>query len=305
MLRKREYSVCASILTSIAVWILVLTVVFYLLWKRDRNSLCDLKECRDQVRKDFKEIVFPCCVDPITNCTCNATELEVACWDADANSPTLTRGIGSENTLFLTCGSGNTLLDGTSIWNIGDYARLTTDENKWFKNVAEGGTPALIHESLNFSFTPDEIFDPEIVNVTVDLFILDQVWILFHAPWLFVEGIITPIDCPAVSCAYESYPRLVSTTALPVNRRPVFGNSPHEAWAFGSNCFSTPGDDDDECGQCNAPSTIFVGTGGGAHVGRFNIRGDGFMEYHLDLGLRRLSSCNQFYQVNVMYQISP
>ena len=43
-------------------------------------------------------------------------------WDASTNSPTLASGVGSKGDYYVVSVAGNTNLDGTTLWGVGDWA---------------------------------------------------------------------------------------------------------------------------------------------------------------------------------------
>jgi len=43
-------------------------------------------------------------------------------WDASTNNPTLTSGVGVKGDYYVVSVAGNTNLDGTTLWGVGDWA---------------------------------------------------------------------------------------------------------------------------------------------------------------------------------------
>lgn len=51
-------------------------------------------------------------------------------WDANTNTPTLTSSVGTNGFFYIVSVAGNTTLDGTSSWNVGDFAIFETTWSK-------------------------------------------------------------------------------------------------------------------------------------------------------------------------------
>ena len=57
----------------------------------------------------------------------------IGTWDATANNPTLTSGVGTEGYVYRVATAGNTILDGLTGWVLNDY--LIFDGKAWQKGI--------------------------------------------------------------------------------------------------------------------------------------------------------------------------
>ena len=71
-------------------------------------------------------------------------------WNASTNSPTLTSGVGTKGDYYVVSVAGNTNLDGTTNWGVGDWAVF--NGTIWQK--ADGGSSARTAQAAPRSTTP-------------------------------------------------------------------------------------------------------------------------------------------------------
>lgn len=87
-------------------------------------------------------------------------------WDANANSPILSTGVGTSGYVYKVGTSGSTLLDTVSSWSQGDYLIFDGFANKWMKcrssRQFEFGLSAMLAIPMSslFSVTPS----PDLVS---------------------------------------------------------------------------------------------------------------------------------------------
>jgi len=305
-----DYNLVWGIMLSIAFWLLVITVVYSLLCEKGRDKIDDVRDIRDRIRNDINNIVVPCCEDIPENCTCNnSIQVETPCWDADTNTPNITSGDGEERLWYVTCEPGSHLIDGNLNWLYGDYLRFENSTSVWYKNEAQIPASPFLHETYVFTMN---ISDPSggigvpgvaFFNLSVDLFIINDLYVIVHVPYW--EGVppINVITCPGVTtCTYNPV-NWKTTTGLPANRRPP-ADATHYNWRFPSNCRASP-NVTDECQQCGGTSTITT-PGLDPMWGLFTIRStSGVLRQDSDdpTNLNTRRKCYGNYQFNFMYTL--
>lgn len=169
-------SLCVIGNIILATWLVVLTIVLILC---HINILSSIDKLEDTL-EDYEEIVdgfSTCCADLPTECPCtNISGLEVLCWDANTNTPMLISGMPPlETVLYVVCTPGNTLLDGVSDWELGDYVRFVEEEFAWLQNKARGGTGIVVDTfALNWTCS----LWANSVEGNVSIIELDENWYL-------------------------------------------------------------------------------------------------------------------------------
>jgi hypothetical protein len=304
------YSLYACILTLMSIWLMTITIIYFLLWSTDRSNIKEIKVLEKNITEEVETVIIPCCTDIPDNCTCNVTQFETLCWNADDNEPTLISGTGPNGVQYITCVDGNTILDGNTNWEYGDYARFVEDdEDSWFKNDAKSEEIVFDNEVYNFTIIRQGAGETDIdVNITVNLIMLEDNWVEFQLPEFFMEG--TP-DQPDICdpgpnvCPYiEMF--LISFTALPSNRWPVSDIYSNLFYRW-SNCLSN---ETFVCG-CDVDDVITTGTADdGSDYARFFLSSTtGFFSFALfGDGVTGISgdpffACVDIYQLSFLYQI--
>lgn len=303
-----NYNACASILISIGVWLLVITIVYFLLCGRAEDTIGDIKKIRDNITMWLEDVIIPCCTNIEVNCTCdNVINGTVSCWNAATNNPVLQSGIGNETQLYVTCEPGNTTLDGYTDWGYGDYGRFTN--GVWWQNEAQLGISPFEHESytlvLNATSSSGVVPAVAFTNWTVDLFILED-WVILHMPFAKFVSSISEANCSAATplCFYTS-DYYVSSSALPANRRP-FQTTPFELYMKAYDYCLESSPSPDHCQQCGgANSNIFFSTGAESRYGVVEYRSDGTFHFFSRLFVSSVfTTCYDVYQGSFLYQVN-
>jgi len=298
------FSILYVIVALLAVWTLVLTIIFARLYIHDRGHVCDIKEIRNDIQENIDNTVQECCGNIEDNCTCQGIEPEFLCWDAASNIPELISGTGNESQEYVTCTAGDTLLDGTDFWARGDYARFTSDTNTWFKNEAEGaGT--IPRETYNVTFVLTSSFvlaRPFNTTTQVDIFLIGNGYAIFHMAAFAVSG-SSNVRCPPLSgdvpCGYV-LTDIEGLGQIPLNRAPV-ENLNKYIWTDSRACISNS-NVTDQCGDtCGNASAI---TNNDAQIGRlttleFQTDGDLIIDYG-----NNANGCHQVRQAYFMYRLA-
>jgi len=153
-------SLWCGILGIVLIWLLVITLVYgFLLWGTHdsiRQIECDVEDLKDKVEEndaccdDINNTLnmFQVCLDGLCDPD-NFPRLLGAvickgCWDAAANDPPLSSGLGTNGDLYHVCTPGATEIDGNSLWDVGDTLKFivnTPTGARWIRNG--GGTSVL------------------------------------------------------------------------------------------------------------------------------------------------------------------
>lgn len=86
-------------------------------------------------------------------------------WNAQTNTPTLSSGIGTEGDYYTITVAGNTLLDGTSSWNLGDI--IIFNNNAWRPQSSIENIYTTLDSTQNQSWSG--LYGPNITNISCEV----------------------------------------------------------------------------------------------------------------------------------------
>lgn len=147
-------SLCTGLVISIG-WVFVITLVFALLIRENRNIAHESLDRSNEVDERVSEIEECCadvesiqenldqCVPACLEVQANFSEIAFCrgCWDANTNVPTLITGVCRPGDFYTVCNSGPTNLEGIQTWSFGDLVKClnVSGSPRWIKNAAGGG----------------------------------------------------------------------------------------------------------------------------------------------------------------------
>jgi len=255
---------CAGFNAILAVWLIIITIMLVLCQISTRGDINALEDTLANLT-NVTDGLAQCCQE-LENLTCTCIEvqgLEVLCWDANTNTPTITSGVASSGIiLYVVCTPGNTLIDGHSDWDEGDYLIFVEEEMKWLQNKAASST-GLVVSSYNLTWTCD--LWPSDLNSTATQVMIAQDWYI-----VVVQGVGTNAtgagNCTIVSSTVPG-PYQYNNTFPVEDRRIVAANIENQDFPNQTTVAGVAGLTDVWTVYADKHLSLFITTAGGPIIG--------------------------------------
>jgi hypothetical protein len=169
------------------VWLLIVSILLGVLYKKSRHSINDLQN-RFSIVNNTNNQYVSCCSEGFAtrNCTCLLPGSQVSCWNAQENVPFLESGVPpvTDGILYVVCQSSvdeQVTLDGNSQFEIGDYVLYVPDSGEWFVNKARGGSQPFLFQNFIEILECDGRVEPNQIMFTAVTLDESSHWIIFES----------------------------------------------------------------------------------------------------------------------------